>query len=244
MIAALLCAAANARAEGEFALDFVHWNNTPAANAEQTLVAKTYLAGIRQINPMYVHPKVAQVICMELAQDLVSTHHFYYCQLVFEANAVDGGPFDEGSVMAWNGKAAVFHQESLDPKDAQGRVTGLQLFSASTRIVDAPLTKAVNAALTKRIASAAVTKFFLMVHHDTGHLLERPQLPLLKELQKESRGDEVDVNAYSQAVGSPHQIYAFSRGLESEIIGIRVDALPNGFAVDEAVVVVHYTRPG
>jgi hypothetical protein len=264
IVVALLGVAATAHPDGEFAVDFVHWNNTPLANAQQTSAAKAYLRGIMQIEPQYAHSKIGQLICAELTQDLLPAQHFYYCRLVFEANAIDGGPFDEGSVMAWDGKVSAFHQESLDPRDAQGRVVGLRFLGAETlagmkslppnaaQADDAAkaLTKAVNLALATRIASAkgdaliAVTKFLCKAHYDTNYFVDRPPLPSLVELQKANPRDQIDPDAYARAQASPHKIFAYSRSLRAGLVAVRVEPAPGGFAMDEMSVLVHYTSPG
>jgi hypothetical protein len=261
---ALSCAASVAHADGEFALDFAHWNNTPLANASQTLAAKAYLRGIMQIEPQYAHSKIGQLICAELTQDLLPAQHFYYCRLVFEANAIDGGPFDEGSVMAWDGKVSAFHQESLDPRDAQARVLGLRFLGAEAlagmkslppKVVKAEdaataLTKAVNLALARRIATAkgealiAVTKFLCKAHYDTNYLVDRPPLPSLAELKKANPQDQIDPEVYARARASPHKIFAYSRSLRAELVAVRVEPAPGGFVMDEMSVLVHYTHPG
>lgn len=97
-------------AAAPFTLDLVGWNKTAKVTDEQKKIALAYLEAAKLVTGFPNEHKVAQVVCTELVQDLVATHRFFHCLIVYEANAVDGGPHDSGQVLAWDGKRALLHQ--------------------------------------------------------------------------------------------------------------------------------------
>ena len=130
---------------------------------------------MKVLNGLPRNNEVAQVSCGELAQDLVTTHRFFHCRIAYVANAVDGGPFDDGQVLAWDGKRALMHRrphrhdppqvplasEAAEPDSRSlETVKGLEFRSAESwhevELKDesaAKLDAALNAALARRAAA-------------------------------------------------------------------------------------------
>ena len=191
-------------APAPFTLDLVGWDKAAKVTDEQKKIATAYLEAQKQVTSLGRYSNVAQVICSELVQDLVTTHRFFHCLTVYEANAVDGGPFDSGQVMAWDGKRALMHlwttrrDEDADLRKAE-TVSGLEFRSPelwhevnAKDEAGAKLSAALDAELGKRAKALKPSKtllawlmFALCVHFEVAALEWQPGLPSEAAVKKE-----------------------------------------------------------
>lgn len=165
-------------ATAPFTLDLLGWAPDAHVTWAQRAVAQGYLAVSREAFSWLNQAKVAQVQCVPLPTDLMANHAFFHCRTVFAANAVDGGPFDEGHVIAWDGRHARLHANRDVMND--GAFAALRFSSAE----DAPAWRALDAALEQAVAKRLTSpagdampdwlRFLLTVHFDASEFTWRP----------------------------------------------------------------------
>ncbi len=198
-----------------FTLDLAGWKTGTKVTPEQKQIATAYLDAMKVLNSLTRNNEVVQVTCVELAQDLVTTHRFFHCRISYLANAADGGPFDDGQVVAWDGKRALMHRRSdrheVPQMPLPGEASELQKAETVSRLVfrsakswneldakdesAAKLDAALNVALDRRAAAfkparAAATlpawlSFALAVHFHVPSFEWQPGLPPEDEVKKQ-----------------------------------------------------------
>jgi hypothetical protein len=228
LIVVLMLMSTTANAGTTFALDLVGWNNTPPPSTpSQKALAEAYLRGVREAELFHPESEVAQVMCQPLALDLLKGQEFFHCHLVFKRNAIDGGPFDSGMSVAWDGKELFFHGRLDFPLKRGHGISGLRFHTvaevkamqsamqmqpkpapsgkpeAAARELSDALNRAIAERLAKERPAAELPEWFktvLSIHHESPPAKWYPGVPDGDFLAKAS-GGPINQKALDKALG-------------------------------------------
>jgi hypothetical protein len=241
-----------AHADHSFVVDFGVWGKPDIpATADEAKIGRAYLQAMTTLESEYGHAKIAQVRCNELAQDLVSSPRFYHCAIGFAANASDGGPWDAGRTIAWDGKELFVHQDNLDGPDpthpiglrfigvrrfAQMRdlngVTERPLDDAAAVRLSRTLGVALTARFAKEGASGKTAAFLFAAHLDSAEATVTAGLASVNALKKDYVEARVDGKAYDQLRAKARLTVAYTRGFCNLVAGATLDASAAGLSYE------------